>query len=93
MDLLPKKSEYVLLKLHRQLKERLGLQTDEVDKFQVKFQGENMSWDKTLDTGTDFDFNETEMDIIKKELRALDEKRQLEDKHFTLYKKFIEGDI
>lgn len=89
VDLIPKKSDYIMLKQYRNLREKLGLNPEEVKQFSVKLQGENMTWDNSIDTSKEIKITEIEHDILSKEIRKLDESKILEEKHFTLYNKFI----
>ena len=59
-------------------------------KYKVKQNGDAISWDpkQSLDE-VEIDLHEVAIDLVKKELRNLDAKNKLEEKHFTLYEKFI----
>lgn len=91
MDLVPKKAEYILLKQYRILKEKLSLKPEEIPQYEVKVDETGITYNKLLDKEKEVEFTSIELDIIRKELKILDEKRQLEDKHYSIYEKIING--
>lgn len=87
--LLPEQGNYVNLKLIREAKESLSFTEEEHSLYSFKQMGENsIQWDATKDKGTDFKLGAVVEKIIKEKLMELDEKEELDEKHYTLYEKF-----
>ena len=97
MQLLPQEGNYITLKLIRDLSSKLGLSADEMKEYDIKQlqdkEGKSqVSWNAKGNEGKDIDFKEKEVDLIKDVLAGFDKDKKLEQKYFTLYEKFVEGD-
>jgi len=92
MELLPKEGNFVTLKMIRELREQLALNKDERESMGIKIEGDQVSWDpvKAQENLKEMDFDDLAVDIVKSQLKRLDESNKLEQKHFTIYQKFME---
>jgi len=97
LGLLPKEGNFATLKVVRQLKESLSLTEDEIKHYEVKqVAKENgdvqLTWNtEKAKTDKEFEFGEFSVDMLKAKLRKLEEDSKLEEKHFTVYEKFVEN--
>lgn len=89
MQLLPHESKYSVLRIVRILKNKLGVTSDEYKEFEVKEQGGKISWNKKGNEEKEIEFTTTEADIVRESLRDLNEKKKLEERHVSLYEKFV----
>ncbi len=91
MDLLPKESNYITLKIMRETKEDVTFNEEELKRFEIKHGANGMiTWKDELSLEEkEFEFGDVVLDIIKIELNKLDGNGKLEEKHTTLYEKFI----
>lgn len=89
---LPKEGNFTNLKLLRVAKENLSFSEEELKVLQVREVGEGadrkMIWNNGV-LDKEVDFGETVTDIIKKQLKRLDETNKLTIEHISLYEKFL----
>lgn len=92
LGLLPQEGNFATLKLMRKLRESLSLTDQEIKEYDFKQEGDRLSWKPELaHKEKAIDFEDFALELIKTELRKLNDSKKLEDKHFSLYEKFIEG--
>ena len=97
LGLLPSEGNFATLKVVRKLRESLSLTEEEIKHFEVKqipTSGGQSQLTWSVEKATEekeFEFGEFAIDMIKTELKKLEEDKKLEDKHFSLYEKFIEN--
>lgn len=96
LGVLPKEGNFATLKVVRKLKESLSLTEEEMKYFEVKQvttkSGDTqITWNpkKALE-GKDIEFGDFAEDMIGAKLKQMEIEKILEDKHFSLYEKFIE---
>jgi len=97
LGILPSEGNFASLKVVRKLREDLSLTEEEIKYFDVKqipsSGGQSqLTWspEKAMET-KEFVFGEFAEDMIKAKLKKFEEEKKLEDKHFSLYEKFIEN--
>jgi hypothetical protein len=93
-ELLPKEGSFTNLKLIREAKEVLSFTDKEHKRLKFKqLPGGSVQWD-TQDPKVDsveIKLGEVATGLIKKALENLDKAEKLEERHFSLYEKFVEG--
>ena len=91
MGMLPKEGNFLTLRLMRKLRETLSF--DEEEHKQLKFvqNGEQLTWDTTVDIMKDVDVGEVMMDVIVKDLKDKDKDGKLTEDTITIYEKFVES--
>jgi len=92
---LPKEGDFLTLKLIRELRENISFKEAELKEFELKTKDDGcVSWN--IEKGkleVEISIIEFGEGLIKKTLKKLDENKKLEDKHFTLYEKFVENKV
>ena len=88
LQILPKEANFITLRLIRDLSGKVGLSADEFIDFDMKQEGDKISWNNKGSEEKSIDFREKEIDIIENELKKLDRENKLEFKHFSIFEKF-----
>lgn len=93
MQILPKEGSFVTLKILRDLNSKLGVNSEEYTEFEIKEDKESQQvfWGQKGNEEKEFEFGEKENDLISESLEKLDKEKKLEQKHFTLYEKFVKN--
>ncbi len=91
LSILPAEGNFATLKIVRKLREQLSLTEAEIKEYKVLQRDDQITWAKG-DKTTEMEFGEFAEGLIKERLEKLNETNKLEDKHFMLYEKFVEGD-
>jgi len=93
LGVLPKEGNFATLKIIRKLNEELSFNEDEFKKYDIVQDGDQVRWDADADAKEqkDISIGEKATDIIVSSLRELDGKNKLNNKHITLYEKFVEN--
>ena len=89
-NLLPEKGSFTNLKLMRLARESLSF--DEAENKALKFvqDGEQLRWEDNAVGDKEIKLGEVVTEMIKKELKALNDKEELKPAQFTLYEKFVD---
>ena len=89
-NLLPEKGSFTNLKLMRVARESLSF--DEAENKALKFvqDGEQLRWEDNAVGDKEIKLGEVVTEMIKKELKALNDKEELKPAQFTLYEKFVD---
>jgi hypothetical protein len=90
MGLLPQEGSFVTLRIQRELMTKLGMSEDELKEFDIKQEGVKVTWNEKGIEEREMKLGEKQMDMIKSALVKLDGDNKLEQKHFSLYEKFVE---
>jgi len=90
VDILPKEGGIVTLRLIRDLTQKLGPSADELREFEVKQEGNTVTWGVKGNEDIQFDLKEKEQDLLKAELEKLDKAGKLEMRHYSLYNKIFD---
>jgi hypothetical protein len=88
LQILPKEGNFATLRLIRELNGKVGFSADELIEFEVKQEGDKVSWNAKGIEEIPIDFKEKEIEIIEKELKKLDKESKLEFRHFSIFEKF-----
>ncbi len=90
--ILPEKGSYANLKLVREVREDLSFTAEEFKLYNIEehTQG-NVTWSLPTsgDPGRDIEFNDVITNLITAKFKEMDQQGSLEDKHISLYEKFI----
>ena len=90
-SLLPEKGSFTNLKLMRVAREALSFDEDENKALKFVQDGEQLRWEDNAVGDNEIKIGEVVTEMIKKELKALNDKEELTPAQFTLYEKFVEG--
>lgn len=91
MGLLPKESNFVTLKLTKNLMEELSFSEEEHRTLKFNQEGTQLKWDTTAKVVKDVHIGDMMMEIIVKELKEMDKSNKLTPDHFSLFEKLIEN--
>ena len=90
--LLPEKGTFLNLKAIRKIREELSIDEDEMKEMEFEqFDDGRLRWDIKKDPNKEIEIPESIKKIIVIKLKEMDESGELEDRHFTLYERFIEN--
>jgi len=91
MSVLPEESNFVTLRILRDMKKDLSFTEKEIKDFNVVINKERVTWDQDSEPadGVEISIGEKAMDIIAESLKGLDEQKKLTDQHFSLCEKFL----
>lgn len=92
MPILPKEGSFLTLRLIRDLNAKLGLSAEEMTEFDIVQRDKQITWNEKGSVEKPIDFKEKELDLISEHLEKLDKEKKLEQKHFTLYEKFVKSE-
>ena len=93
LSILPKESDFLTLKIVRDLQASLGLNESEWKEFEIKQNGTNVSWNPEKGSiEKDIKIGEKAIDIIVTAFKELDKQKKLTAQHFSAYEKFIGGE-
>ncbi len=87
---LPEKGDFVTFKAVRELHEMLSFNEDEIERFNLKQEEGQITWNAEADTPREFTFSKTQSKVITDALKALNDKGEINADNFGLYEKFIE---
>ena len=90
LQVLPQEGNFLTLKIIRDLTEVVGLNEKEFKKFGIKEADGQVSWNQKGAEEIEIEIGEKATDIIVEALRGMDEKKKLEQRHLSLYEKFME---
>jgi len=90
LNMLPKEGSITVLKLLRVLKEELSFSEEENKALVFKQEDEQLMWNSEGDVVKDIKIGEIMTELIKKELKKLNDEEKLTDAHIDLYEKFME---
>lgn len=88
ISILPKEGSYATMTLKQDLFEKIKLKQEEIKDLNVKENDGALSWDGKKDKEKDYEISELETNLIKDELKKLDEAKKLNDDTINIYKKF-----
>lgn len=90
LQILPRENNFLTLKTLRTLSEAVGIKDEEFKKYKIEHRsGGQISWNDKGKEGLEFEIGEKALEIIQVALADLDKSKKLEQKHFTLYEKFV----
>lgn len=83
LTILPIEGNLLEMRVLRDLKAKLFFSEEEIREFGLRTQGERYTWKKN--ESVEFEFTLGEMDIIKKALRGLNERKKVTEELISLY--------
>lgn len=84
LDLLPEQGGMIDMILVRSISEKVALTAKDITDFSVKQEGNSVTWDQAKDTGIEIDFEESEMELLKGQVKELDENKRVTMRTFDL---------
>jgi hypothetical protein len=94
LGILPKEGNFLTLKILRKLREELSFSEEELKKYQITQDGEQIHWNSEKDKKEpkDFKISGELLAVIVKSLKELDASGKLTINHYSLYEKFVESE-
>lgn len=92
LNTLPGESDYITLKVIREVQDNLSFSDDELTRLKVTKTEDMYTWDEEIDEFVDVEIGESARGLIKQELRKLNEQGQLKMEFLPLYEHFWEGE-
>jgi len=92
LQILPKEGNFATLKLIRDLVNKIGISADEHTDFELKQEGDKLSWNAKGSEEKSIDFKIKEIELISNALEKLDKEKKLEFSHFSVFEKFAEAE-
>jgi len=90
VDILPIQGNYITIKTINRLRDLLLPDSKEVKKYNLIQEGNQIKWDSRYSNETkEFDLDEFECEIIKKQLIELDKSEKLTPDLIKVYEKFV----
>ena len=87
MELLPKEGNFATISLIRKLREKLSLTEEEIKQHNITTTDSIIRWSNNTEKEKEFSVFEEE--TIEQQLIQLNKYNKMEDKHFSLYNKFV----
>ena len=87
IGILPQKADYAGLKELRKLREKLSLTDDEVKEFEFKTNEQVSTWNSKKDREVEVRVGEIVAEMVKTVLKDLNSKKELTERHMTLFEK------
>ena len=88
--LLPEKGSFVNLGLIRKAKENVSFSEKEHKDFSINVKEDGrVTWVDPGNSEKEIEFGDTVTEILKKVLKEMDSKEELEEKYFSIYEKFV----
>jgi len=91
LGILPKESNFVTLKIVRDLQGTLSLNEEEMKEFEVEQAGTDIKWNDKGKEARELQIGEKATDIIIEALEKLNKDNKLTAQYMSLYEKFING--
>jgi hypothetical protein len=85
--ILPEQSNFIELVIKNDILKKVDITQDEIKEHNIKFENDSITWEN--DKENDFDFTQPETELIKKQIKQLDDNSSLKGEHYDIYKKFI----
>jgi hypothetical protein len=88
--ILPDESNYATLRSVWIMRQALAPSTDEVKKFEIKYEGNMITWNEEGKAYVaEIPFNDEQFTMVKQALVDLDSKKKLNTQNFSLFEKFV----
>ena len=88
LNTLPKEGNFITLKVLRGLVSKLGFLSEEITDFEIVVNDEDTKWNEKGNIPKEFDFDDIELEIIRKQFKNLDRDNRLIQEMFSTYEKF-----
>lgn len=90
LSMLPVEGNFATLKLLRKLREMLSLTQEEINEYEVKQIGDQITWSNGVKT-TEMIFGDYDSEMVRNTLKNLDDEEKLGEAHYSIYEQFMEG--
>lgn len=90
-NFLPREGDYITLCLRDDIIKKTGLSQEEIKQYEITSNEGTISWNVEKAKEKDIDYSESELNLIKKTLKELDEKKKLTEGTFPVYKLFFDN--
>ena len=90
LQILPQEGNFLTIKVVRDLTSVLAMNEKEFKEFEIKQTGEQVTWNLKGNQERAVEIGEKATDIIVEALKRLDEQKKLEQRHLSLYEKFVD---
>ncbi len=92
LQVLPEANNYMTMKIVGDLRNELSLDEAEMKKLKVVQDGDQFQWDDKIDNKNpkDVPIGLKATEVIVDALKELDKQKKLEQRHMSLYEKFVE---
>ncbi len=91
LQVVPKEGSFLTLKIVRDLTSTLAMNDEEFKEFGITQDGDQIKWNLKGLQEKEVEIGEKATDIIVEALKKLDQDKKLEQRHLSLYEKFIGG--
>jgi len=89
IGLLPKETNYVTLKIIRDIENELSFSEKELAEYEIKVNDGTCTWNQDKVKDKKVTIGLAGLEIIRKELKKLDDENKLTKDHFSLCEKFL----
>lgn len=89
LNIFPTEGSFVTLRAIRDLTAKVGFTADELVEMEIIEDNGTVTWNKRGNEEKDFNFNDAEAEIIRKELRKKDTEGTLNMGIYSVYEKFM----
>jgi hypothetical protein len=86
--LLPGQGDILFLRLRDSMIDKIGLSSEEIEKYGVRQEGEQIKWDENAET--DIPLEDLEISILRDALTKMNKEKKLFPAHKSLYVKIVE---
>lgn len=90
LQILPQEGNFLTLKVLRDLTSILAMTEKEFKEFDIKQVDEQVTWNLKGNEEKEVEIGEKATDLIVEALKELDKNKKLEQRHFSLYQKFVD---
>lgn len=88
--LYPEKGDHITLTLKADIIKKVSMSQEEIAEVGLKTEdGKVFSWDPAKATEKEIDFSDSELELLRKKLKELDDRKELDDLTHQFYKKFL----
>ena len=88
-NILPNKTSFEDLIIRKDILQKVEITQEELNLIEFKTVENKLTWDGTKDPNKEIIFTESEKNLIKKSLKSISEKNELEENMMDLYKEFV----
>lgn len=91
LSVLPPKGGLATIRLVRDLRERLSLGKEELERLEVKSEEDTLRWNAEKDKEKEFSFSGFEIELVVSSLRKLDKEEKMTPSLVPLWDTFVDG--
>lgn len=89
LNILPKESNFLTLRIVRDLQNALSFSEEEVKQFEFKTEGNKAIWNQEKEIDKEIQIGEKATDLIIDSLKELDKLKKINMDIYNLYEKFV----